>query len=179
MVDYNLDLADPVTLFIGIIENNFSSVPVLIHTEGSDDYYKGGYKGDMPNIIPVEGPVVDGTWRPRKGRTNLRQEPASSEVTVYEVTDMYEVRTHSRNFADNNKVIRVDIFHAESKARLDELKKEIERCISKDKKNKAVLGNYSFIDYRSVTPLTNRKAGIFRYIIEYELVAVSIYTGHA
>lgn len=179
MTDYNLDLADPVTLFVGIIESNFSPVPVLVHTEGSDNYYKGGYSGDKPEIIPVEGPVIEGVWRQRKGRTNLRTLPASSEITIYEVTETYDGFDLSHSFADNIRTVRVDIFHSESKNRLKELRNEVERCISKDKKNKVVLGNYSYIQWAGVTPLTNRKAGIFRYIIEYKLVGVSTYIGHA
>jgi hypothetical protein len=171
----SLDLADPVLTIISIITDNFSQLPVTVAT----GFTRGGYAVPWPDIIPVEGPVdASGNFYPRKGRTDLEQAEGQAEVVIYEVSDAGdEEKTVDQKFGDVRTRVTIDIYHAESKARLHSLWLEIKRCLYKSKNNPG--GNYSFLVRGQKTDMSNRQAGFWRYVQEVELVKVSDYFGHA
>lgn len=170
----SLDLGDPVQVVLDIIKDNFSATKVEVIT----GYTRGGYKKPHPRFIPVEGEVKDGRFRPRKGATNLANIPAKAEVLVYEVSDGGdEEKTIDEKFGDINSTVTIDMYHARSRARLQELYNEIKRCIYKNKYSPG--GNYTYLIRGQKIDLSNRKAGFWRYTQEVILVKVSDYFGHA
>jgi hypothetical protein len=169
-----LDLADPVLTVVDILKDGFSEIGVEV-VEG---FCRGGYAKPHPRIIPVEGEVVNNRFKPRKGRTNLRATPGKAEVLVYEVSDTGdEENTVDEKFGNVRVRVTIDIYHAQSRARLISLYNEIRRCLYASKYNPG--GNYHFLKRLQKTDLSNRKAGFWRYTQDVELLKVSDYFGHA
>lgn len=170
----SLDLADPVETIINMLKNNLSSIPVEVIT----GFTRGGYPEPHPRIIPVEGEVIGGSFRPRKGRTNLRAVPGLAEILVYEVSDSGdEEKTVDEKFGDVIVRVTIDIYHAQSRAKLIQLYNEIRRILYKCKMSPG--GNYTYIRRLQKTDLTNRQAGFWRYTQDVELIKVSDYFGHS
>lgn len=170
----SLDLADPVLTIINILKDSFSVIPVEVIT----GFTRGGYPEPWPRIIPVEGEVRDGQFISRKGRTNLRTAQGRAEVLVYEVSDSGdEENTLDQKFGNIIDRVSIDIYHAESRARLRSLWLEIKRCLYKSKNSPG--GNYSYLVRLQKTDLSNRQQGFWRYTQDVELWKVSDYFGHA
>lgn len=170
----SLDLGDPVQVVLDIIKENFSESAVEVIT----GFTRGGYKKPHPRFIPVEGEVVKGRFRPRKGKTNLTQVPAKAEVLVYEVSDGGdEEASIDEKFGDINSTVTIDIYHVRSRIRLVALYNEIRRCLYKEKYSPG--GNYTYLIRGQKQDLSNRSAGFWRYTLEVILVKVSDYFGHA
>jgi len=172
----SLDLDDPVQVVLNIIKDNFSEVPVTVIS----GFTRGGYARngkELPRVIPVEGEVKNGRFYPRNKKTKIQLVPAKAEVYVYEVSDQGDQEeTVDGQFGDIRVRVTIDIFHGESRARLQELYKEIKRCLYKSKDNPG--GNYSHLIRGQKTDLTNRQAGFWRYTQDVELIKVSDYFGH-
>lgn len=171
----SLDLADPVLTVINIIQGNLSQIPVTVVT----GFTRGGYLPPHPDIIPVEGEVdASGNFQPRKGRTNLELAEGLAEVVVYEVGDSGdEENTLDQKFGNVRTRVTIDIYHAESRARMIRLYNEIVRCLYKSKNNPG--GNYSYLVRGQKIDMSNRQQGFWRYTLEVELWKVSTYFGHA
>lgn len=170
----SLDLADPVLTVVEIIKDNLSPVAV----EVISGFTRGGYAKPHPRVIPVEGEVKGTAFYPRKGRTNLRQVTGRAEVLVYEVSDAGdEENTVDEKFGHVRTRVTIDIYHAQSRARLISLFNEIRRCLYKAKTNPG--GNWTFLKRLQKTDLSNRQAGFWRYTQDIELLKVSDYFGHA
>jgi len=173
----NIDLADPVLTVISFLDEEFSEVPVTVISDNGTNYQRGGYSGEKPRIIPVEGPIVDGKWRPRRGRTALKTIPAKCEIYVYEVADGGDAEQDiQEDFGDVIIQVSIDIYHGQNKARLVELYNEIRRCIYKRKLSPG--GNYHYLKRVGKQDLTNRATSLFRYVLDIELVKVSDFLGH-
>jgi hypothetical protein len=168
----SLDLAEPVNLIVGKLEELWSLVPVVVGG-GSDT--RGGFDpGDglaFPRIIPVEGTSES----PRKGKTKLANISGETEITVYKVGKVPTERGYDKKFADSETHLTIDIYNAQGKERLDSCYKEIVRiCYLL---NGSIGGNYTRLRVGDDTDLTNRRRGLWRTTLEIYLLKVSDYIG--
>ena len=172
-ISTSLDLADPVLTVVDFLKDNWSSAAVTVIS----GYHRGGYDGHRPPIIPVEGEVRSGQYYRRKGRTDLSKIPGGTEIVVYEVSDNDTIIDLRHEFSDVVVRVSIDIYTVKGRDTLRKLKNEVRRITMKVKTSPG--GNYTEVDRVGSTPLTNRKAGIWRYVIDVELKKLSDYVGHA
>lgn len=169
----SLDLADAVLTVVEALNNNFSIVPVTV----APGYERGGYSdttyGVKPRIEPVEG--VAGKLR--KGIASLDTEKAKAIIYVYEPADTEDETDLQEEFADVRVNVSIDIRVRRNKAQLVALYNEIRRILMKI--HKTIGGNYTYIKRTGKADLTNRSIGIYRYVVETQLIKVSDFIGHA
>lgn len=179
----SLDLADPVLTVVTALENNFSAVPVTV----APGYERGGYlatafgitatNGQIPKIEPVEGKIVNGIMKLRKGVISLDREPAKAIILVYELPETEDETDSQEQYADVRSNVSIDIRARKNRAQLVALTNEIRRILMKI--HNTIGGNYTYIRRTGKNDLTNRSIGIYRYVIQTELSKVSDFIGHA
>ena len=169
----SLDLADPVLTVVDFLKDNWETAKQTVIS----GYHRGGVDKIIPPIRPVEGEVIDGRHKPRKGQTDLSKTPGGTEILVYEVSETEELIDLRHEFSDVVVRVSIDIYTVKGRDTLRKLKNEVRRITMKVKTSPG--GNYTEVDRVGSTPLTNRKAGIWRYVIDVELKKLSDYVGHA
>ncbi len=167
----NLDLQDPVLTVVNFLKAQMKKTPQTVLAGAT----RGGFTG-ANNLLPPIEPIEGEAGKKRIAEINVHTIKAKCIILVYEVSYNEPVKAMG-NYADVTCRVSIDQRLAMSKAKLDQLDREVRRiCMLYHRATPG--GNWSYIEFVTRLPLTDKSKGLYRYVRDINLFKTSDYIGH-